>query len=330
VFSTRPPEISMPDAGLDVLVVPSPRLKGVEKTSGALMAALHQSAWPRYDIAHWHAFGPAAFAILPKLRGIRIVTQGHGIEWLRSRWGSLGRFFLRTLEGPSVRLADALTVVSQTQVKYVQTTYDRRATYIPPGVDYPPQRAEPRAIRDLWGLVGGDYLLFASRLVPEKGAHLLLEAYRSIVTDVRLVVAGNAPDEGTYLSVLKDVARTDPRVLFVGWATGEVKAELLSNCVAFVQPSDVEGLSIGLLEAMSYGRPCVISDIPENIEATGSDAISFRAGDAADLRRALATVLELSQAQANAIGKRLANRVAHDFAWDSVASRLEALYEKVL
>jgi glycosyltransferase involved in cell wall biosynthesis len=198
--------------------------------------------------------------------------------------------------------------------------------YIPTAADLK-EYADPRLILDR-GLRPGEYVLFAARLVPEKGAHYLISAFRRLATQHKLVIAGDWSQSGAYHRRLLDLAGDDPRILFLGNVRGRLLEELFSNAAVFVQPSELEGLSIGLIEAMSYGMQCVASDIPENREVVGDAALLFRNKDADDLERVLGQSLQYPVA-AMEMGTRARSRVQALFSWDRVVDQLEELYQRV-
>jgi glycosyltransferase involved in cell wall biosynthesis len=231
------------------------------------------------------------------------------------------------MERCSVSWADALTAVSHTQCDYFQREYGAACEYIPTAVELRQPR-QPRLLHE-HQLRGRDYILFAARLVPEKGAHYLIPAYRALKTDCSLLIAGDGSQSPAYTARLKELAGGDPRIRFAGDVRGELLEEMLSNARLFVQPSELEGLSIGLIEAMSYGLPCVASDIPENLEVIGDAGLRFRSKSVEDLRtildRALTdTVLEKEMAA------QARRRVETQFTWNLVADQLEDLYSRLL
>jgi glycosyltransferase involved in cell wall biosynthesis len=312
--------------GMKICTVPALRSKSLEKPSAALLASLRAS-FDGADVVHVHAFGPSLFGILPRLAGKKVVIQGHGIEWQRSKWGVAGRTFLRFSEWASVHVPHALTVVSRTQKSYLRQRYGIDATFIPPGVT-PVSAAPPDEIKKL-GLKGGDYILFAARLEREKGLHYLIEAYRKLAPGMKLVVAGDNLLDDTYKREMHALAAGHPGIVFTGFATGRLLQELFSNCYLFVLPSELEGLPIAVLEAMSYGCACLVSDIPESLEAVDGRAVTFRSRDPRDLARQLSHLID-SPKQVKAIGRAARAHVTRSYDWDEVALDLEALYRSVL
>jgi glycosyltransferase involved in cell wall biosynthesis len=316
-----------PCPGVRIVYVRSLPWSFAEKLSaGATAAAVVACGHPRPDVVHLHSVGAGAFAFLHHLRRVPCVLQMHGIEWQRSRWNRFGLGVLRLLEWASIRQADALTAVSQVQCDFYRREYGVEMTCIPTGAEV----REPTAPQEILrlGLQSGNYVLFASRLVREKGAHHLLRAFRSLNTGCHLVIAGDAKGEEAYKAELRALAGDDPRVRFLGFVQGRLLAELFSHARVYVQPSELEGLSIALLEAMSYANICLVSDIPENLEAIADTGLSFKNKDVDDLRLKLDSILS-GRCDQTGLGERARNRVAEHFSWDRITDQLEALYVQV-
>jgi glycosyltransferase involved in cell wall biosynthesis len=231
------------------------------------------------------------------------------------------------MERASLPSANAITAVSTTQCEYFKAQYSKDCEYIPTAADIK-QLANPNLILDL-GLRPRGYLLFAARLVPEKGAHHLIRAFRRLSTDFPLVIAGEAPSAGAYSRELVELAEGDPRIRFVGRVQGRLLEELFSNAALFVQPSELEGLSIGLLEAMSYGLPCIASDIPENREVVGNVGLVFRNKDVDSLELVLSSALR-DLTDASRVGAAGRQRVKALFSWERVVDQLETLYQRAV
>jgi glycosyltransferase involved in cell wall biosynthesis len=250
----------------------------------------------------------------------------HGIEWMRTRWGIVAKRVLHGMERASLASADAITAVSQTQCEYLNNHYDADCEYIPTAADIK-EFADPNLIFDL-GVLPRKYVLFAARLVPEKGAHHLIRAFRRLSTEYSLVIAGEASASGGYGRQLLNLADGDRRIKFTGRVQGRFLQELFSNAALFVQPSELEGLSIGLIEGMSYGIPCLASDIPENREVVGNAGLLFRSKDINDLERRLDWALSNAEATSN-LAKNGRQRVRSLFSWERVVDQLETLYMRV-
>ncbi|MCB9514086.1 MAG: glycosyltransferase family 4 protein [Candidatus Latescibacteria bacterium] len=293
----------------------------------ALLASLDVLFRPR-GIVHFHALGPSVFAWLPRLFGHKTVVTVHGLDWQRAKWGRLARRYLQACEGFSVRFPNATIVVSEVLKVYYREKFGREVHAIPNGI-VPPTRREPAAIREKWGLAGDDYVFFIARLTPEKGAHHLIRAWRELDTDKRLVIAGDALHEDRYVAELHRLAKGDPRVLFTGFVGGELLEELFSNATLYCQPSEIEGLSIALLEAMSFGRCVLASDIPENLELVADVGFRFRSQDVDDLRAQLAALLADPE-RTRAAGEAGREHAVRHYNWDQVAERTWDVYRSLV
>lgn len=314
--------------GMRVITMPVINRTSAEKLSAGWAAARHVAGHlERYDIVHCHSVGAGAFGFLMKQRATATILQMHGIEWQRSRWNAVGRGVLKTLEWASLHSHNAYTAVSQIQCEFYRKHAGINMSFIPTGADiHTPE--SPHEILDM-GLEPGRYVLFASRLVQEKGAHHLVSAFRAMPTELKLVVAGDAKGADDYKASLIALAGGDPRILFPGMVEGRKLAELFSHAAVYVQPSEIEGLSIALLEAMSYGRCCLTSDIPENKEALGDTGFTFKSGSPEALRTELERLIARPEIREET-GRLSRQRVKLNFSWDSITDQFEHLYQNTL
>lgn len=313
--------------GMQLIWIPQFRPYWAEKPCGALFAALRSFAEPRPDILHLHSVAAGATAAFLNWRGVPCIVQMHGVEWKRSRWGYAGRFALHALEKCAFQFGDTFTAVSQIECDDYQARYGVPVTYIPTAADVKPP-AHPDRLTQL-DIKPGQYILFASRLVPEKGAHYLIKAFRELKTDCALILAGAAPSESQYIVELRSLASGDPRIHFLGYVQGPLLDELFSNARIFVQPSEIEGLPISLLEAMATGNLCIASDIPENLEALGGAGLSFRSRDSEDLATRLRWALT-NENQTTDLRRLAVKRVSQQFSWEAVTDSLEQLYSSAI
>lgn len=168
-----------------------------------------------------------------------------------------------------------------------------------------------------YGLQGNDYIFFAARLVREKGAHYLIDAYKRLKTDLKLVIAGDVQHEDKYKSELYKLAEGNKNIIFTGFVTGKLLNELFSNCYIFVLPSEIEGLPTVLLEAMSYGNCCLVSDMAENLEALSNYGYIFKNKDVNDLTEKLEFLLN-NKDEVNAFMEKARDYVLENYSWDKI------------
>ncbi len=310
--------------GIRLLRLPSIKTKHLDTASHCAVSTL-DALFRGYDIVHFHALGPSMFSFVPRGVGAKTLVTVHGLDWQREKWGRFASWVLRKCEYPAVYFPTCTVVVSQTLQEYFRSKYSKETVVIPNGTNLP----TPRALSKLrkMNLEPGNYILFVGRLVPEKGCHFLVEAYERINPALKLVIAGGSSFSSDYVDGIKKHA--SDKVILLDYVYGEALEELWSNAFLVVQPSTIEGLSISLLEALSFGKCVLVSDIPENMEVVGDCAPSFRTKDVDDLTAKLRSLLE-SPATVQEYERKGKELILSRFTWDGVTGSLEKLYLDLL
>jgi len=297
--------------------------KGLAAMTSSVFAAFH-TAFGKYDVVHFHAEGSCAMLWLPKFLGKKCVATIHGLDWQREKWGKgIGSKYIRFGEKTAVKYADEIIVLSRGVQAYFWKTYHRKTVFIPNGVNRPEIR-KAKEITEKFGLEKDSYILFLGRIVPEKGLRYLVEAYKGLNTDKKLVIAGGSSDTGEFAKELKKMAGDN--VIFTGFVSGRLHEELYSNAYVYVLPSDLEGMPLSLLEAMSYGNCCLVSSINECTEVVEDKAVVFKQGSVPDLVEKLQKLCD-----DDVVVKRYKNGAAdficEKYNWDYVAAQTEKLYK---
>ncbi|MDR0913759.1 MAG: glycosyltransferase family 4 protein [Oscillospiraceae bacterium] len=309
--------------GVRLKTAPTINKRGLAAMTSSVFATI-KAAFGKYDIVHFHAEGSCALIWLPKLLRKKCVVTIHGLDHKRAKWGKFAAWYILFGEKCAVRFADEIIVLSENLQKYFTDTYGRKTVLIPNGVTRP-QITRAEQITESFGIKKDDYILFLGRLVPEKGIKYLIAAFSQIKTEKKLVIAGGSSDTDDYESELKAMAQADSRVIFTGFVQGQLHSELYSNAYVYVLPSDLEGMPLSLLEAMSYGNCCVTSDIPECAEVMDEFGITFEQGNVQKLQKVLQELcdnpqtVELFKAQA-------ADYICGKYNWDDVTNRTLKLY----
>ena len=307
--------------------VPTIEKKGLAAVSSSAFAAVY-SAFGKYDVVHIHAEGPAFFSWLPKLFGKRVVVTIHGIDWQREKWKSgFGSKFIHQGEKNAVKYADEIIVLSKGVQDYFSKIYGRETCFIPNGVNRPKLR-EAEMISKKFGISKDSYILFLGRLVPEKGIRYLVEAFKQVKTDKKLVIAGGSSDTNSFMKELQELAKADDRIIFTGFVQGQLLDELYSNAYIYTLPSDLEGMPLSLLEAMSYGNCCVVSDIPECTEVVEDKAMIFKKADINDLRDKLQSTCDYPR-MVTKLKQQAADFICKKYNWDDVVEETMQLYRRV-
>lgn len=305
-----------------VITIPTPENKTLNAFVYSFLASL-RALFGRYDVIHFHAEGPAAMCFLPKLFGIRTVVTIHGLDWQRSKWGGFASKYLKFGEKTAARCADEIIVLSDAVRDYFKKEYGRNTVYIPNGITQP-DFEEIAEAGEKYGLKKDRYILYLGRIVPEKGIHYLIEAYSDMKTDMPLVIAGGSSHSEEYFARLKRSAE-GKNIIFTDFVQGRMLCELYSNAYLYVLPSDLEGMPISLLEAMSYSNCCLTSDIPECTQVCGENAVYFRKSSVDDLKNKLEYLIKNSDTVLE-YKSRAHDYIISKYSWDDVVNRTLALY----
>ena len=306
--------------GMQLVRLPTFRSKHLETFVHTWLSTIHV-LFSGCDIVHYHAQGPALFSFFPRLVGKKTVVTVQGQDWQRKKWGPVASFTLRLGELASARLPNRTMVVSQALQRHYQTAYGIQPTYVPNG-SMIRKRVAPSQIPE-WGLEPDNYILFLGRFSPEKNCHLLVEAYERLDTSAKLVLAGGSSHTNSYVDDLRK--HQSEQVLFLDWVHGAALDELLTNAALFVLPSDIEGLSLALLDAMGASVCVLTSNIPENREVIEGTGFTFQPGDANDLARMLRFLLSDPQARA-AAGRSAQARVRERYLWPRIVTEIGHSY----
>jgi len=299
--------------------------KGLAAVSSSFFATV-KAALGRYDVVHIHAEGPAFMCFLPKLLGKRVVVTVHGLDWQRAKWGRFASAYIMAGERNAVKYADEIIVLSKGVQDYFMKTYGRQTVLIPNGVTRPDIKS-PQLITEKYSLEKDGYILYLGRLVPEKGIQYLIKAFRAVKTDKKLVIAGGSSDTAGFAQQLKEMAEGDKRIIFTGFVQGQLLEELYSNAYIYCLPSDLEGMPLSLLEAMSYGSCCLVSDIGECTDVVEDRAVAFKKADVKDLAEKLQQLCDDTET-VNRYKKEAADYICSKYSWDSVTAQILELYRR--
>ena len=316
--------------GMHLVPAPTIHTKHLDATIHTLLGGI-KAGLSDCDLVHYHAIGPSSMSFIARMLGKPVIATIHSQDYLRDKWSPAAKWMLRRAESATLFFAGRVIAVSRGLADRYAASKTPVA-FIPNGVT-PPVRRAPNMIRAQFGLTGKDYLFWAGRFSPEKGVHYLVDAFHSLDTDMKLVLAGGVNHTENYVANLTKVIDDDPRIITPGFVTGELLDELYSNAAAFVLPSEHEGMPVALLEAISYGLPCIASDIAPcrevQLSGCGQAMICFAPRNTDSLRdvlRDFTTDPGCMDEQA----EQGRERVLVDYAWDAIAERVEAEYFKLL
>lgn len=311
--------------GVKIRTVPTVDKKGLAAVTSSFFAAI-KCIFSSAKVVHIHAEGPAFMCLLPKLFGKKVIVTVHGLDWQRDKWKSgFASKYIRMGEKAAVKHADEIIVLSYGVKDYFKQIYGRETVYIPNAVERPSLRA-PQLIAEKFGLTKDGYILFLGRLVPEKGVHLLIDAFKKVNTDKKLVIVGGTSDTDAYVDELMCSANEDSRIIFAGFAQGELLEEFYSNAYLYILPSSLEGMPLSLLEAMSYGNACVVSDIPECTDVVGDKAFVVKP-QADELQKCIQALCN-DEETVRKYKAGAADYICEKYNWEDVVNRTLELYDK--
>ncbi len=327
--------------GVTLIPLPSIFTKNLDTITHTLLATLHV-LFKKVDIIHYHGVGPSTLAWIPKLfkRKTKVIVTFHSIDKFHKKWGWFARHYLGWGEWTACHYPHKTIAVSHSIQEYCRGRYGREAVYIPNGVSIRYINADDRIKK--FGLESENYILTVARLVKHKGIHHLIHAYKLLEkrygTDPanwpggkirKLVIVGAPSYTEDYLEYLKKIAEGNPNIIFTGMQLGNDLAQLFANAYLYVHPSEAEGLSIALLEAMSYGVPVLVSNIEENLEPLNGLGWEFKNKDINDLAKKLKFTLNHGD-WIKAIAKKAKRHVDKNYNWDDIARQTISLYRKPL
>lgn len=270
------------------------------------------------DIVHYQALGPSIFAIFPRLFGKKVVVTIHSLDWKRRKWNIPAKIFLRFCEFPAVFAPNITIVVSSFLKGYYESRFSRVVNLIPNGVNFSPAPREA-------GVVNKNLILFVGRLVPEKRVDCLIEAFKETASGMELVIAGESGYDPGYISYIHKISRGSDSIRFLGQLGGLGLDELYRRAYVFILPSEVEGSSLSLLEAMSYGICPLISDIPECREIARESGTYFKTGDLSDLAEKMKFLVDHPEIveKKGILAKKI---IVDNYNWEIPIKRLDILY----
>lgn len=315
--------------GIHLISLPTIKSKNLDAIFHSFLATMHV-LFCKADIIHYQGIGPSMLLWIPKLfkRHAKIFSTLHSDDRQHDKWSRFAKFMLGLGARVACKFADTTIAISKFQKEMFMSEFGGDIVYIPNGVTIQ-KSLEPHEIHSKWGIGDKDYILFVSRFVRHKGLHYLIEAYNQIQNPTKkLVVVGGSAYTDDYVNEIHALAKHNQNIIFTGFVGGSTMEELYSNAFLYVIPSEYEGLSIALLEVMSYGTPVLASDIPPNREALGGLGFTFSNKNVDDLHSALSYLLNHEQEVAQS-GKALQDRVAEEYDWGRIAEKTVEEYKKL-
>lgn len=308
-------------------------LDAITHTFTATLDAMKQ----KVDIIHYHGVGPALLSWLPRLFApkIKVVATFHSLDRYQLKWGWFARLMLRLGEKAACTFPHETITISRTLHTFCLNQYQKDTAYLPNGVSIPVLKNSTNHLYE-WNLESKKYFLCVARLIKDKGVHYLLNAWQlarqqfpKLLGDQKLVIVGSSiTKDNKYLNKLKEIARGDKSIVFVGWQQGQKLNELYEHATMFVHPSENEGLPMVVLEAMSYGLPVLASDIPAHQEAIPDRRFWFNTANVYALAEKIVEIMEKPDLMEKA-GKENRELSAKEYDWEKITKDTNILYQNL-
>lgn len=329
LLSTRKPYVTSYQSewqGVHLVHTYAPHRKSIEAIAHTFLSVIKARLF-NPDIVHIHAIGPGLMVPFARLLGLKVVVTNHGPDYDRQKWGIAAKTMLRLGEYLGSYFANEVIVISKIIEGIVQKRCDRSVHLIYNGVVLP-EKSEKIDFLNKIGVAKKEYIIAVSRFVPEKGLDLLIQAFQSMDTDFKLVIAGDSDHETQYSKSIRELAAQDNRIILTGYIGGEELNQVYSHARLFVLPSFHEGLPIALLEAMSYGLSVLVSDIPANLEVGLSQDRYFKCGDVYDLQQKMKILVEKQLTEVEK--QKIQRQIEIDYNWNIIADQTIEVYKKVM
>lgn len=317
--------------GVRIIHTPTIHTKNLDAIVHTFISTIH-AIFQRPDVIHYHGVGPSLMAWIPRVFAprIKVVTTFHCIDRYHQKWGFVAKTMLALGEMAACTFPHETITVSKTLHNYCVNEHQCNTTYVPNGVLIPKIKTPNKNLP--YGLKTGKYILMVSRLVRHKGAHYLIRAWKNaqkketgLLKNYKLVIAGDGMFTEKYVNELHDLAGADKSIVFTGWMRGEKLENLYRNSALLVHPSENEGLPIAVLEAMSFAKSVLLSDIPEHMEIITDRRFLFANTNVESLTNKLIALLKNPElCKETGVKNRMI--VAHKYDWDDIAQRTEAVY----
>ena len=319
--------------GAKLIHLPSISTKHLDAISHTFLATMH-ALFQNYDVIHYQSIGPSSLSFLIKLFRPRVALMAtfHGQDYRHQKWGIFAKSYLKFGEYVICRIPDKTIVISHVLGNHIKNKFSKDIKVISNGVSV--QWDPSTESLKKWGLAKKGYILSVSRLIRHKGIHYLIEAYKNLeeknlTREKKLVIVGDGFYTDDYVKYLKALAAKSPNIIFTGTQTGEVLSQLFSHSYLFVQPADLEGNSLALLEAMGYGKTVLASDTPENIESLSDNGFYFWKGNIKNLEERLLQLINKPKI-VKETGERAKEVADVEYDWGRIAEKTELVYENVI
>lgn len=307
--------------GVRLVRLPTIKNKHFDTIFHTSLSVFH-SIFQRYDIVYFCIVGNSPLTLVPRLFGAKVILNVDGADWEREKWGKFAKNYLLLSERIATKFPHIVIADSRVIQKRYKRLYRKETVFIPYGANVV-HNSKDRYLKK-FGLEKNKYILFVGRLEPENQPHLLIEVFKEIKTDLKLVIVGDAPYGKKYKKELKELA--DKRVVFTGFVFGEGYQQLSSNSYLYVLTSAVEGTRPVLLEQMAFGNCVLVRNSEANMEVIGNAGLFFdRKKEKEDLKKKIEYLLDHPEI-IEAFRKEARKKISREYNWEKITDKYEKLF----
>ena len=281
------------------------------------------SLFCQYDVILLCNAANSIFSFVPRLLGRKVVINVDGIERKRRKWNWLGKLWYLLGEFFSILFPNEVVSDAKVIQDYYWDRYRKKSKFIPYGANT--KKVTTAKVLNKFGIRSNQYILYVSRLEPENNAHIVIKAFKKVKTNFELIIVGDAPYATEYKSYLKNLAESDPRVIFAGFVFGKSYKEFQSNAYCYIHATEVGGTHPALIEAMGFGNCVIANGTPENIEVVGDAGIIYKKNDVEDLKENIEYIIKNPEV-IRIYGEKAKERIKANYSWDMVTDKYESLF----
>lgn len=309
--------------GVHLKVLPTVKHKYLDTVVHTFLSAVH-SVSQRFDVVLLCNAANAVFIPMLTWTGTPVAINVDGLERKRKKWNWLGQLYYSIGERASVWFATEIVTDAKAIYDYYKTEYRVDSTMIAYGADVE-REIDAEAVSE-FGVEPERYFLYVSRLEPENNAAMVIEAFRRIETDLKLVIVGDAPYADEYKKQLRRLAADDPRVIFTGFVFGQRYKSLQQNAYAYIHATEVGGTHPALIEAMGYGNCVLAYSTVENVEVLGDAGILY---GSCDELAAAAERISVDRKTVEEYRSAAQQRILTQYSWEKIADSYEELFNRI-
>jgi glycosyltransferase involved in cell wall biosynthesis len=309
--------------GIKIISFKTVNRAGFDTLVHSLKATIDIIIHDRADIVHLHSGANSMWALFLRMFGKRVFVSQFAMDWKRDKWPWYGKLFYKVSNYLTAHVPNGVVFDNIYTKEYFEKKFHRQYYFVPYGAEVkepPPQSS----ILEKIGISSGEYFLFIGRFIPDKGVHLLIQAFENVKTEKKLVLVGGSPNQGEYEKKIRSTS--DKRIIFAGFVYGDDTNFLIKNAFIYVQPSLIEGLSPVILTVMGLGTPLICSDIDENKFITRENATHFESGNIVSLTEQINYSINNID-KLKKIAKIGRDDILNRFKWDSITSQYVELFK---